>query len=78
MPPDNIDLTSRRITSKWRALIAELESIYQKAPTPKPGFWPTWDTEEPLLVKKLQARPLGLADIENWFSSFRSKLLRAL
>jgi hypothetical protein len=78
MPDDNSDLTTRRVDSKWRALLAEFVSIYQKTKEPKLGFWPAWDAEEPILVTKLKQRPLALAEIENSFSAFRSKMLRAL
>lgn len=78
MPPDNTDLTSRRIDSKWRAFIAEFEAIYQKLPNPKPTFWSVWDAEEPALLEKLRQRPLALAYIEQLFSAFRAKMLKAL
>lgn len=78
MPPDNVDLTSRRIDSTWRAFIAEFEAIYQRLPNPKPDFWQKWDAEEPVLLEKLRQRPLALSYIEGLFAAFRAKMLKAL
>jgi len=74
----NDDLTARRIDAQWRSFFAELSSIYQRCREPKPGFWPLYDAEEPLVVAKLKVRPLPLSEIEATFGAFRAKLLKAL
>lgn len=72
------DLTTRRVKSKWKALFLEFEAIFERVGRSKPGFWELWLDLERAMVEKMKARPLALGDIENTFSQFRAKMLKAL
>lgn len=72
------DLTERRIASKWKVVIKELEGLYQRLPAVKATFFDAWDAAELALTEKLRRRPLALADMEALFAQFRAQMLKAL
>jgi hypothetical protein len=74
----NEDLTDRRIRTMTRAVTDELCKVYERMKDHKPGFWCLWVQEEQAMMKKLEKRPLPLADIELAISMFRRKMLGAM